>query len=112
MIRTLRAGASRNANSITQMVNWLRSDCRKLKVLVVSSRKEPKIYKIKDSYRQQFYVAVITLDQWRNSWGWKGHIDFDAGIHTLSTNRSFATAEEAKDHMRQSTHQCIDNRLG
>jgi hypothetical protein len=90
----------------------LRSDDEKLSVLIVSSRKEQKIYKIKESYRQQFYVAVITLDPWRNSWAWKGHIDFDAGIHLLSTNRSFATAEEAKDHMRQSAHQCIDNRLG
>jgi hypothetical protein len=90
----------------------LRSDDEKLSVLIVSSRKQQKIYKIKESYRQQFYVAVITLDPWRNSWAWKGHIDFEAGIHSLSTNRSFATAEEAKDHMRQSAHQCIDNRLG
>jgi hypothetical protein len=43
---------------------------------------------------------------------WKGHVDFEAGIHSISTTRTFATAEQATEHMRQSAHQCIDNRLG
>jgi len=57
-------------------------------------------------------MAVISLDESKNSWVWKGHIDFDSGLHSISANRNFATAEQAKEHMRQSTHQCIDNRLG
>jgi hypothetical protein len=84
-------------------------------VVAVSNRTNPTIqtiHKIKESYRQQAYVAVITLDRWTKSWAWKGHVDFDAGIHSISTTRTFATAEEAKEHMRQSAHQCIDNRLG
>ena len=71
-----------------------------------------KSYKIKESYRKQAYVAVISMDSWTNSWAWKSHVDFDAGLHSMFTNRTFATAAQAEEHMRQSTHQCIDNRLG
>jgi hypothetical protein len=80
--------------------------------MAVSSRNPQKIFKINESYRHQGYVATISLDPSRNSWIWKGHVDFDAGIHSISSTRTFATAEQAKEHMRQSAHQCIDNRLG
>jgi hypothetical protein len=79
----------------------------------MSSRNQPsKSYKIKESYRNQAYVAVISMDPWTNSWAWKGHVDFDAGLHSMFTNRTFTTALQAEDHVRQSAHQCIDNRLG
>ena len=90
----------------------LRSEAQKHTVLVVSTQNPPVIQRIKESYRQQAYVAVITLDRSTKSWGWKGHVDFDVGIHSISTTRTFATAEQAMEHMRQSAHQCIDNRLG
>jgi len=78
----------------------------------MSSQRKAKTYKLRESYRHQDYVAVISLDAWKESWAWKGHIDFDTGVHSISTNRNFATADQAKEHMRQSAHQCIDNRLG
>jgi len=71
-----------------------------------------KSYKVRESYRQQAYFAVISLNPWTNAWAWKGQVDFDAGLHSMFTNRTFATAAQAEDHMRQSAHQCIDNRLG
>jgi hypothetical protein len=77
-----------------------------------SGNQPSKSYKIKESYRKQAYVAVISMDTWTNSWAWKGHIDFDAGLHSMFTSRTFTTAAQAEEHMRQSTHQCIDNRLG
>jgi len=77
----------------------------------VSTQNPPVIQRIKESYRQQAYVAVVTLDRSTKFWGWKGHVDFDVGIHSISTTRTFATAEQATEHMRQSAHQCIDNRL-
>ncbi len=94
------------------MVKSLRSDSQRTSVLTVNSQNQQKIFKVQESYRRQGYVAVISLDPSRNSWVWKGHVDFDAGIHSISTIRTFATAKEAEDHMRQSAHQCIDNRLG
>jgi hypothetical protein len=69
-------------------------------------------YKISESYRHQPYVAVIRLASWQDFWAWKGHIDFDSGLHPICANRCFATARQAEEHMRQSAHQCIDNRLG
>lgn len=69
-------------------------------------------YKITESYRSQAYFGVISLDPFTNLWAWKGHVDFDAGLHSMFTNRTFPTASQAEDHMRQSAHQCIDNRLG
>lgn len=75
-------------------------------------RMGPQHYTIKESYRNQDYIAVIRFDQSTNLWAWKSTIDFDTGPHSLSTNRAFITAAQAEDHMRQSTHQCIDNRLG
>jgi hypothetical protein len=77
-----------------------------------SRNQSSKSYKIKESYRKQAYVAVISVDPGTNSWAWKGHVDFNAGLHPMFTNRTFSTASQAEDHMRQSTHQCIDNRLG
>jgi len=71
----------------------------------------PKKYKIKESYRNQAYVGVFNLDPWTRLWAWKGHVDFNEGLHSLFTNRSFTTALQAEEHMRQSAHQCIDNRL-
>jgi hypothetical protein len=71
----------------------------------------PKKYKIKESYRNQAYVGVFNLDPWTRLWAWKGHVDFNDGLHSLFTNRSFTTALQAEEHMRQSAHQCIDNRL-
>jgi hypothetical protein len=71
----------------------------------------PKKYKIKESYRNQAYVGVFNLDPWTRLWAWKGHVDFNEGLHSLFTNRTFTTALQAEDHMRQSAHQCIDNRL-
>jgi hypothetical protein len=71
----------------------------------------PKKYKIKESYRNQAYVGVFNLDPWTRLWAWKGHVDFNEGLHSLFTNRTFTTALLAEDHMRQSAHQCIDNRL-
>jgi hypothetical protein len=79
---------------------------------MINDNGSSKSYKIKESYRKQAYAAVISKDPWKNSWAWKGHIDFDAGLHPVFTNRGFATAVQAEDHMRQSVHQCIDNRLG
>jgi hypothetical protein len=70
------------------------------------------IYKIKESYRNQSYAGIVSLDRFTEVWGWKGQIDFDAGIHPLLANRTFNTALEAENHMRQSVHRCIDNRLG
>jgi hypothetical protein len=67
---------------------------------------------VKESYRNQDYVAVIRFDHSTNLWTWKSTIEFDAGPHTLSTNRTFITAAQAEDHMRQAVHQCIENRLG
>jgi hypothetical protein len=79
----------------------------------MNNRNEPsKSYKIKESYRKLAYVGVISLDRQTNSWAWKGHVDFNAGLHSMFTNRTFATAVQAEDHLRQSAHQCIDNRLG
>ena len=75
-------------------------------------RQSVKSYKIKESYRKQPYIAVISMDSWTNSWAWKCHVDFNAGLHPIFTNRTFASATLAEDHMRQSAHQCIDNRLG
>ncbi|HEX2933196.1 MAG TPA: hypothetical protein VHV54_25935 [Candidatus Binatia bacterium] len=69
-------------------------------------------YRIKESYRNQNYVGVVSLDPWTRSWAWKGQVDFGAGLQSLFTNRTFATAVQAEDHMRQFAHQCIDNRLG
>ena len=74
--------------------------------------RESKKYRIKESYRNQAYVGVVSLDPWTNSWAWKGHIDFNAGLHSMFTNRTFTTALQAEDHLRQFAHQCIDNRLG
>lgn len=71
-----------------------------------------KNYKIKESYRNQAYFGIIRLDLSTNLWAWKGTIDFDAGLHSLFTNRTFNTVAQAEDHMRQSARQCIDNRLG
>jgi len=70
------------------------------------------IYKIKESYRSQHYFVTVSSDRSTELWGWKGQIDFSAGLHALSTNRTFNSAAEAQDHMRQSVHRCIDNRLG
>jgi hypothetical protein len=72
----------------------------------------PQHYTIKESYRNQDYTAVIRFDQATKLWRWKSTIDFDAGPHSLFTKRTFITAAQAEEHMRQSTHQCIDNRLG
>jgi hypothetical protein len=69
-------------------------------------------YTVKESYRNQDYIAVIWLDHSTNLWTWKGTIEFDAGPHSLFTKRTFITAAQAEDHMRQFAHQCIDNRLG
>ena len=69
------------------------------------------VYKIKESYRSQPYSGNVSLDRFTELWGWKSQIDFDAGMHPLFANRSFNTAAEAEDHMRQSVHRCIDNRL-
>ena len=69
-------------------------------------------YKIRDSYRQQIFTALIRRDPMTLSWGWKAKVDFSAGLHPMTTNRTFLTATEAEDHMRQSAYQCIDNRLG
>jgi hypothetical protein len=77
-----------------------------------SGHRQSKKYKIKESYRSQGYTGVISLDPWTNSWAWKGQVDFNAGLHSMFTNRTFTTALQAEDHMRQSAHQCIDNRLG
>ena len=74
--------------------------------------RESKKYKIKESYRNQAYIGVVSLDPWTKSWAWKGHVDFNAGLHSMFTNRTFTTALQAEDHMRQFAHQCIDNRLG
>ena len=71
-----------------------------------------KNYKINECYRNQAYLGIISLNLSTNLWAWKGMIDFDAGPHSLFTNRTFHTAAQAEDHMRQSAHQCIDNRLG
>jgi hypothetical protein len=71
-----------------------------------------KKYTIKESYRNQPYSGVISFDSWTNTWAWKGHVDFNAGLHSMFTNRTFTTAVQAEDHMRQSAHRCIDNRLG
>jgi hypothetical protein len=81
-------------------------------VLIMSTRsRESKRYKIAESYRNQAYVGVIALDAGTNSWAWKGHVDFNEGVHSMFTNRIFTTALQAEDHMRQFAHQCIDNRL-
>ncbi|TMA90028.1 MAG: hypothetical protein E6J74_24320 [Deltaproteobacteria bacterium] len=73
--------------------------------------RESKRYTIKESYRKQAYVGVVSLDLGTNSWAWKGHVDFNEGLHSMFTNRTFTTAMQAEDHMRQFAHQCIDNRL-
>jgi hypothetical protein len=72
---------------------------------------EKKRYKIAESYRNQAYVGTVSMDSYGRSWAWKGHVDFDEGLHSMFTNRTFATAQQAEDHLRQSAHQCIDNRL-
>ncbi len=77
-----------------------------------SPARECKKHRIKESYRNQAYIGVISLDPWTNSWAWKAHIDFDAGLHAMFTNRTFMTSLQAEEHMRQFAHQCIDNRLG
>ena len=77
-----------------------------------SGNRQSKKYKVKESYRSQAYTGVISLDPWTNSWAWKGQVDFNAGLHSMFTNRTFTTALQAEDHMRQSAHLCIDNRLG
>jgi hypothetical protein len=74
-------------------------------------RQGPKKYTIKESYRNQAYVGVINLDPWSRLWAWKGHVDFNEGLHSMFTNRTFTTAVQAEEHMRQYAHQCIDNRL-
>ena len=76
------------------------------------SMNSPKVYKIKESYRSQLYSGIVSLDRSTELWGWKGQIDFDAGMHRLFANPSFNTATEAENHMRQSAFRCIDNRLG
>ena len=70
-----------------------------------------KIYRIKETYRNQAYVGVVKLDPGTNSWAWKGHVDFDEGLHSMFNSRTFTTALEAEDHMRQFAQQCIDIRL-
>jgi hypothetical protein len=70
-----------------------------------------KRYTIKGSYRNKAYVGVVNLDARTNSWAWKGHVDFNEGLHSMFTNRTFTTALQAEDHMRQFAQQCIDNRL-
>ena len=70
-----------------------------------------KRYRIKESYRNQAYVGVVNLDPRTNSWSWKGHVDFDEGLHSMFNSRTFGTAVQAEDHLRQFAHQCIDNRL-
>jgi hypothetical protein len=70
-----------------------------------------KRYTVKESYRNQAYVGVVNLDPRTNLWAWKGHVDFNEGLHSMFTNRTFKTASQAEDHMRQFAQQCIDNRL-
>jgi hypothetical protein len=70
-----------------------------------------KRYTIKESYRNRAYVGVFNLDPWTRLWAWKGHVDFNEGLHSMFTNRTFTTALQAEEHMRQYAHQCIDNRL-
>jgi hypothetical protein len=73
--------------------------------------REHKKFTVRESYRRQVYVGVVSLDSDANSWAWKGHVDFNEGLHTMFTNRAFPTAKQAEEHMRQFAHQCIDNRL-
>src|SRR5437879_5865834 len=47
----------------------------------------------------------------KNYLSWKGHVDFNEGLHSMFNSRTFTTALEAEGHMRQFAHQCIDNRL-
>jgi hypothetical protein len=71
-----------------------------------------KHHRIQGAYRNQDFAIVIRCDQATRLWTWNGTVEFDAGSHSLSSNRSFVTAEEAEEHMRQSIYRCIDNRLG
>lgn len=73
--------------------------------------RESKKYTIKESYRNLAYVGVVNLVSGTNSWAWKGHVDFNEGLHSMFNSRTFTTALQAENHMRQCAHQCIDNRL-
>jgi hypothetical protein len=79
----------------------------------VSSGKRVNVsYSIQGTYRKQAYSTAIKQDPVTKSWAWKGYVDFDVGCHSMFSTRSFATATEAEEQMRQAAHQCIDNRLG
>lgn len=69
-------------------------------------------HSIQGSYRKQVFSAVIKQDPLTKSWVWKGYVDFDVGHHSMLSSRSFATAIQAEEHMRQAAYLCIDNRLG
>jgi hypothetical protein len=80
-------------------------------VIMNTRTRSRKKYKINESYRNRAYVGVVNLDPWTNLWSWKGHVDFDEGLHSMFNSRTFGTAVQAEDHLRQFAHQCIDNRL-
>ena len=80
-------------------------------VIMNTRPRSRKKYKINESYRNRAYVGVVNLDPWTNLWSWKGHVDFDEGLHSMFNSRTFGTAVQAEDHLRQFAHQCIDNRL-
>ena len=69
-------------------------------------------FRVKESYRNLAFVAVFKKDQFAKSWEWKGSIDFDSGKVLFTGRGAFESEQQAKNHMLQFAHGCIDNRLG
>jgi hypothetical protein len=77
-----------------------------------SRNSERKTFIVKDSYRKLKFIATFNKDIMRNSWSWKGRIDFDSGEFSFASRGGSQTEQGAKDQMFQFAHRCIDNRLG
>lgn len=78
----------------------------------MKSNVERSRYKIKDSHRNQNYVAVLRRDPDTYGWTWRGHIDYSDGQNfEFTSQRTFSTATEAEDYMRRFACARIDSKL-
>ena len=69
-------------------------------------------YKITDSHRNQTFVAIIRKNRDTYAWTWQGHIDFADGDNLeFASRRTFSTATEAEEYLRQFARARIDSRL-